>query len=93
MVEWARNLRLFRWTGVIQRDAINLASQGAEPGAYAEAVRTKNFSAGKFIKHGGSLMATDRYRSEVELNEDRDATLESNAAFYRCAVPQSAESR
>jgi hypothetical protein len=56
----------FRWTRIVQRHAVDLTRQGAEPGAYAEAVGARDFSGGKFIEHSGSLIAADRYRSEVD---------------------------
>jgi hypothetical protein len=58
--------RLFRWTRIIQRHAINLACQSAEPSAYDEAVRVRNFYRREIVKHSRSVLAAiDRYRSQI----------------------------
>ena len=55
----------FRWTRIVQRHAVDLTRQGAKPGAYAKAVRARGFPGRKFIENSGSLIAADRYRSEI----------------------------
>jgi len=72
--------RLFRWTRIIQRHAINLACQSAEPSAYDEAARVRNFYRREIVKHSRSVFAaTDSYRSQVHPQLDYVARSSSSS--------------